>query len=214
MTVSCCSRVISGIDRERDHFLGRRLGNGQAPSLVSQVRKARLQVQRQRVIDRVADTLRFQVRLQLIATRDPQGVLVVDVGRWPDPPAADRCPGARRTPRCSGPRSGRAPRSTPRGAEAWPAAPRPGACRGGCCIPPRRGSTACSRRGGEAGAGARASASSCVTIMPPSPNPPRFLLGKKENVPTVPSSPAIRQAPSILRRAPIAWAASSISARP
>ena len=50
--------------------------------------------------------------------------------------------------------------------------------------------------------------------MPPSPQPPRFLLGKKEYALAHPSSPLTRQVPSTLRRAPIAWQASSITGTP
>ena len=57
-------------------------------------------------------------------------------------------------------------------------------------------------------------ASSDVTIIPPSPQAPRFLLGKNEYPVTHPSSPAIRHSPSILRRAPIDCAASSITLIP
>ena len=49
---------------------------------------------------------------------------------------------------------------------------------------------------------------------PPSPQAPRFLLGKNERVPTVPSSPDIRQVPSIFRRAPMDWAPSSMTGNP
>ena len=58
---------------------------------------------------------------------------------------------------------------------------------------PRRGSTACCPPCSRSRRSRSASASSCVTIMPPSPNAPRFLLGKNDRVPTVPSSPATRQ---------------------
>jgi hypothetical protein len=47
--------------------------------------------------------------------------------------------------------------------------------------------------------------------MPPSPKPPRFLLGKKEKHPRSPIEPALRPFSS---KAPIAWAASSITAMP
>jgi hypothetical protein len=56
--------------------------------------------------------------------------------------------------------------------------------------------------------------SSCVTIMPPSPYPPRFFDGKKLKVPMVAASPAMRRSPSITRLAPIDCAASSITGRP
>jgi hypothetical protein len=57
-------------------------------------------------------------------------------------------------------------------------------------------------------------ASSDVTIIPASPQPPRFFDGKNENAVAVPSSPAVRHAPSMRRRAPMDWQASSITARP
>ena len=215
--VDDCVLLLPGhlrIDRERDHFPGRCLGDRQAAALVAQMREAGLQVQGQRVVDRAADARLPSGAPAARRGAAPAACTGCRCGCWPDPPAADRPPDARRRPRCSGRRSARAPRSTPRDAAAWPAAPRPAACPADCCIPPRRGSTAGSRRASRSRRSRSASASSCVTIMPPSPNPPRFLLGKNENVPTVPSSPAIRQAPSILRRAPIACAASSISGQP
>ena len=58
-----------------------------------------------------------------------------------------------------------------------------------------------------------ASSPSLVTVMPPSPQQPRFLLGKKENALAQLNSPAMRHSPPIFCRAPIAWAASSMIRR-
>jgi hypothetical protein len=52
---------------------------------------------------------------------------------------------------------------------------------------------------------------SFVTVMPPSPKPPRFLLGKNEKQPISPIEPAFRRCAS---NAPMACAASSITGMP
>ena len=63
----------------------------------------------------------------------------------------------------------------------------------GCWSPLPRGGTAGTRRAAGGGRSRSASASSWVTISPASPQAPRFLVGKKERVPTAPSSPDMRQ---------------------
>src|SRR5207302_1468792 len=65
--------------RKREHFPGGPLRLGQAAGLVAQMREAVLQVERQRIIDRAPDALALEVRLQLVATLDAHGVLVIDV---------------------------------------------------------------------------------------------------------------------------------------
>ena len=54
---------------------------GKSPCLVSQIRVARLQVQRQRIVDLGSDAHRLQVRLQGIALRAADHELVVDMAR-------------------------------------------------------------------------------------------------------------------------------------
>src|SRR5690606_1589602 len=56
----------------------------------------------------------------------------------------------------------------------------------------------------------RARDSSSVTTMPPSPYPPRFLVGKKEKQAACPREPTFLPRYS----APIAWQASSMTHRP
>src|ERR1041385_6502685 len=65
--------------RERQHVPAGPLRLGQAAGFVAQMREAVLEVERHRIIDRAADALGLQVRLQLVAALDPDGGLVVDV---------------------------------------------------------------------------------------------------------------------------------------
>ncbi len=200
-----------GIDRQREHFARGPLRLRARAGLIPEVREAGLEMQRQRVVHRRADAARLEVRLQLVAPLAAQRVLVEDrlVGR------VDR-----RRPhlRHAGQRLGvigrvRAPPGAPRrrGAAAWPTARPPATRRGGCCTPLRRGSTAATPPCMRSRLSRWASAWSRVTIIPPSPYPPRFLDGKKLNVPIVATSPAMRHSPSIMRRAPMDCAASSIT---
>src|SRR5215471_20694093 len=66
------------IDGQRQHFGRRTLRLGAAPGLVAEVGEARLQVQRQRIVDRRADALRLEIILKLVPARDADGVLVED----------------------------------------------------------------------------------------------------------------------------------------
>src|SRR5688572_30565585 len=60
-----------GKNRDRDDLARSPLGFWQGAFLVSQVGKTRLEVQRQRIIDRISDLPAIQVRLQLVAPLDP-----------------------------------------------------------------------------------------------------------------------------------------------
>src|SRR5262245_21888381 len=61
---------------EGDDFLRSALGLGKGAFLVPEVRKARLEMQRQRVVNRCADLPRCQVLLELIAVLGTNGVLI------------------------------------------------------------------------------------------------------------------------------------------
>src|SRR5687767_9675440 len=75
--VLLCAREL-GKDGYRDHFASGSFGFRQRSFLVSEIREARLEVQRQRIVDRVANLLRAQMRLELVAPLDAQRVLVED----------------------------------------------------------------------------------------------------------------------------------------
>ena len=151
------------------------------------------------VIHSTSDAAALQVLEQLVAPGNREGVLVKnvlvggirrgrgDVGHGPEP---------------LGVRGGLFPpgrRSTRPGTASWPAAPRPAPCPADCWSRLRRDGTA-GRRHAAGRRNRPASSSSWVRIMPPSPHPPRFLLGKNERVPTQPVSPAMRHSPSIFPR--------------
>src|SRR5687768_13069221 len=67
-----------GEHRQRQHFGGRTLRFRTLPLLVAQVREARLEMEGQRIVDRRADALLLQVRLEGIPTLRAQRVLIVD----------------------------------------------------------------------------------------------------------------------------------------
>src|SRR5690606_8631041 len=66
-----------GVDRQRDHLAARALGLREVALRVAEVREALLLVQRERVVDRVADLLRAQVLGERVAPLCAHGVLVV-----------------------------------------------------------------------------------------------------------------------------------------
>jgi hypothetical protein len=69
-----------GKNGQRQHFERRAFGLGTLPLQVPEIREARLQVQRERIVDRAADTAILEMRLQRLALRHPDRVLVVDRG--------------------------------------------------------------------------------------------------------------------------------------
>ena len=68
-----------GIDRQGQGLAGRPLALGEVALAVAEIGEALLHVQRDRIVDFVADLLLFQIRLQLVAARHADDELVVDV---------------------------------------------------------------------------------------------------------------------------------------
>src|SRR4029077_641297 len=68
-------------DRQRERLCGGLLGVRKIPGLASKVGKARLQVQRYRIVDLRADAVLGQELPQRLALAHPDHVLVVDVAR-------------------------------------------------------------------------------------------------------------------------------------
>src|SRR5687768_3842100 len=66
------------VDRKRQNLLRRALAFGERALGVLEIGETRLQVKRQRIVDRMTDALRLEMRGQLIAARDPKRVLIVD----------------------------------------------------------------------------------------------------------------------------------------
>src|ERR1041385_161781 len=64
------------INRQRDPLARGLLGLGQRPFLITQVREARLAVQRDRIVHGVPDPFLLEVRLELVAPLGAQGVLL------------------------------------------------------------------------------------------------------------------------------------------
>src|SRR5687767_6029180 len=67
-----------GVDRQRDHFFRSLLALGKRALGVAEVLETWLQVQRQRVIHRVADSLRLEMGLEVITPGNADRVLVID----------------------------------------------------------------------------------------------------------------------------------------
>src|SRR5579872_4158659 len=67
-----------GIDRQGQDFLRGAFRLGAASFLVPDVREARLQVQREGIVDRVADAACLEGGLQIVAAVGPDGVLIED----------------------------------------------------------------------------------------------------------------------------------------
>src|SRR5678816_74718 len=65
-------------DRQRYHLCRRTLGLGTAPRLVTEVREARLKVERERIVNRSADTPFLQKGLQIVAAGNAERVLIED----------------------------------------------------------------------------------------------------------------------------------------
>src|SRR5688572_9362748 len=65
-------------DGERHHLVRGLLGLRAGPFLVAEIREAGLQVERQRIVDRVPDPLRLQMVLERVALGHPDGVLIED----------------------------------------------------------------------------------------------------------------------------------------
>ena len=66
------------VDRNRQALVGRALGVGKVAAPVAEIRKARLQVERHRIVDLVADALAVQVPLERIALGRPDDELIED----------------------------------------------------------------------------------------------------------------------------------------
>src|SRR5688572_5148741 len=66
------------IDRKRQNLLRRALAFGERTLGVLEIGEARLQVKRQRIVDRMTDALRLEMGGELIAARHAKRVLVVD----------------------------------------------------------------------------------------------------------------------------------------
>src|SRR5580765_452588 len=65
-------------DWQRYHLCRRSLGLWTAPRLVAQVRETRLKMERERVVDRIADTSFLQEGLQIVAAGNAERVLIED----------------------------------------------------------------------------------------------------------------------------------------
>src|SRR6266851_4571575 len=67
-----------GIDRKRDNFFCSALALGKLPCSEAEVSEAGLEMKRQRVINRVTDFARLEIRLQIVSPLRTQRVLVVN----------------------------------------------------------------------------------------------------------------------------------------
>ena len=179
-------------------------------ALVAETREALLLVERDRVVDLRADALLGEVLAQRVAALHPHHVLVVGVAAAREllgqPDLATQARAGRRA-RGSGRRRPVALAIQP--ASRGSLARRIAACSASSRkLPPTKwctylGLMPCTRMS----TSFSASASSFVVTRPPSPNAPRFLVGKKEKHPKAPRPPTGTPLYSV----PIAWQQSSTS---
>src|SRR5438067_7391218 len=66
------------IDRKRDNFFCRALAFWKLPFAEAEISEAGLKMKRQRVINRVTDFARLEIRLQIVASLRTQRVLIVN----------------------------------------------------------------------------------------------------------------------------------------
>ncbi len=141
-TRSCWASVIPGKIGSDRISPAARSATGKSPGPVPQVGEGAGQVHRDRVVDAGADPGGVEARPAPRPAGRPGRRRGATRARcpaaWPGRPTP--CD-ARRAARRSGRRPHGAPRSSRPGGRAWPAAPRPGACRAGSSCPPRRGRT-------------------------------------------------------------------------
>src|SRR5512141_2346848 len=67
-----------GVNGKRNHFFRRFLALRKRSLGISEILEARLEMERERIVNRIAYSLLLQLFLKFVTSRDPKGVLIVD----------------------------------------------------------------------------------------------------------------------------------------